>query len=403
MLPVNDRGEWDDKYPMQKFWLTFVGNSLDDSTCVRFERNPDPEDQWPFEMLHALPDDDGKLYHFGYAQALRGDFEEQSTTRQQLIDNRTLQMNKPLKIIQGECFTKDLRFRRDKVYVVEKENSVTEFNVMDIQQNGLLHLGYFDEDANRAAGTDKPLMGEYAGSRTSATESSIVSQNAANPHIMLAKYVLHRFLEFHARKCLWLWQIYGDNDQVLSITEKQIERKINPGEMFGEFDVEINLVDEFENNALNIQTMTQAVQTLVPLFAPYMDMQKVGQDVFGKIVKGIDVTAWFKPDGNKDAIQLADHETRAMVDGGQPLSPNQGEAHDIHLSRHEGEILKWKGAEDQNPNLAYLQRHIAMTKALKQMDAQMSITAGQTPQIGMNQTIGEVQGNALAGMMGGMQ
>lgn len=402
MLPVSDKGEWNESLPMQKFWLTFVGNSLDSAKCVRFERNPDPEDEWPFEMLHALPDDDGNLYHFGYAEALRGDFEEQSTTRQQLIDNRTLQMNKPLKMVQGEVFNKDLRFGKDKIYIVEKENSLTEFNVTDVQQSGLAHLAYFDDDANRAAGTDKPLMGEYAGARTSATESSIVSQNASNPHIMLAKYVLHKFLEFHARKCLWLWQIYGDNDQVLSLTEKNIERKIMPGNLFGEYDVEISLVDEFENNALNIQTMTQAVQTLVPLFAPVMDLPKVGEDVFSKIIKGIDVSQWFKKHENQDAIKLADHETRAMVDSGAVLSPAQGEAHDVHLSRHEAELTKWLGAEDQNPNLMLLKRHIAMTKGLQQAESQMANTMRQVPSaMTGNKTEGQAQGNTLAGMLAG--
>lgn len=404
MLPMNDEGVWDDSQPMQKWWMTFVGNSLDDAVCVRFERNPDPDDEWPYEMLHALPDDDGKLYHFSYAQALRGDYDEQTVTRQQLIDNRTLQNNKPLKAVQGEVYSSNLKFGKDRVYWVDKENSITEFQVNDIQQNGLLHLQYFDEDANRAAGTDKPLMGEYAGARTSATESSIVSQNAANPHIMLAKYVLHTFLEFHARKSLGLWHIYGDNDQVMSITENQIQRKINPGELFGEFDVEINLVDEFEANALNIQTMTQALQTLVPVFGQSMDLPTVGRDVFGKIIKGIDVSRWFKPDGNRDAIQLAQHETRAMIDLGQVLNPNLGEAHDVHLAQHEQERMKWKGAEDSNLNVRILDRHIYMTKMLKQYEGQLASQMSQMPN-GMtgNATPGEATGNAIAGGIGAMQ
>jgi hypothetical protein len=402
-LPIDDQGNWDEKNPMQKFWLTFVGD-IANGVCVRFERNPDPDDEWPFEMLHALPDDSGKLYHFGYAQALRGDYDEQSTTRQQLIDNRTLQLNKPLKAIQGEVHMTNMKFGKDKVYWVDKENSVSEFQVVDIQQNGLLHLQYFDDDANRAAGTDKSLMGEFAGARTSATESSIVSQNSTSPHIMLAKYVLHKFLDFHARKNISLWQMYGDNDMVLSLTEKNIQKKINPGELFGEFDVEINLVDEFENNALNIQTMTQAVQTLIPLFAPTMDLNKVGQDVFGKIIKGVDVSRWFKPDGNKDAIQLAEHETRAMMDGGTILNPNQGEAHEVHLGVHEQERMRWKGAEEANPNIQILIRHIDQTKYLQQMEGQMAAMASQMPnQMTGNQTVGEAQGNAMAGAMGAMQ
>lgn len=401
-LPVDDNGVWDEKNPMQKWWMTFIGG-IGQGTCVRMERNPDPDDEWPFEMLHALPDDDGKLYHFGYAQALRGDHDEQSTTRQQLIDNRTLQNNKPLKLIQGEVFTKDLRFGKDKHYWVEKENSITEFQVTDIQQNGLAHLQYFDDDANRAAGTDKPLMGEYAGARTSATESSIVSQNATNPHIMLAKYVLHPFLEFHARKFLGLVHLYGDNDMVLSLTDKQLQKKINPGELFGEFDVEINLVDEFETNALNIQTMTQAVTTMVPLFSGVMDLPKVGADVFGKIIKGVDVSKWFKPDGNQDAIQLAQHENRAMLDLGQVLSPNQGEAHAVHLSEHESERIRWNGAEESQPNVQILDRHIQMTKFLQAQEGAMAARMSQMPN-GMtaNQTPGEATGNAMAGQMGGM-
>lgn len=404
MLPVSDDGKWDDKFPLQKFWLTFVGNQLGNAKCVRFERNPDPDDEWPFEMLHSLPDDDGKLYHFGYAQALRGDYDEQSTTRQQLIDNRTLQNNKPLKLIQGEVHSQNLRFGKDRHYWVEKENSITEFNVTDIQQNGLLHLQYFDDDANRAAGTDKPLMGEYAGARTSATETSIVSQNSSNPHIMLAKYVLHDFLHFHARKSLALAHVYADNDMILKITEKDIQRTIRPGELFGEFDVEISLVDEFETNALNIQTMTQAVQTLVPVFAQTLDLETVARDVFGKIVKGVDTSRWVKADANRDAIQLAQHENRGMIDSGMILEPNSGEAHDVHLSQHEAERMKWKGAEESNPNVQILIRHIDMTKFLKQQEGQMAARMSQMPNaMTGNQTIGEATGNAIAGQIGAMQ
>jgi hypothetical protein len=404
MLPIDESGKWVENGPMRKFWLTFVGNSIDSATCVRFERNPDPDDEWPFEMLHCLPDDSGKLYHFGYAQALRGDYDEQTTTRQQLIDNRTLQNNKPLKVIQGECYNNDLRFRKDKVFQVEKENSVTEFQVMDIQQNGLAHLAYFDEDANRAAGTDKPLMGEYAGARTSASEASIVSQNASNPHIMLAKYVLHTLLNFHARKSLALWQLYGDNDQILSLTNKNQQRKINPSELFGEYDVEIDLVDEFEQNALNVQTMTQAIQTLTPVFASVMDLNQVGQDIFGKIVKGIDVSKWFKPSGNKDAILLAQSENRGMIDSGMVLSPNAGEDHDTHLGEHSQERARWHGAEDQNPNIQILDRHIAMTKMLKEQESQLAGQMSQMPNaMTANQTVGQATGNAIAGQMGAMQ
>lgn len=403
-LPITDEGKWNEKAPMQKWWLTFVGNDLGDAKCVRFERNPDPDDEWPFEMLHALPDDSGRLYHFGYAEALRGNYDEQSTTRQQLVDNRTLQMNKPLKAIRGEVFQDNLTIGKDKIFWVEKENSITDFQIADIQQNGLLHLNYFDEDANRAAGTDKSLMGEYAGARTSASEASIVAQNSTNPHIMLAKYVLHTFLEFHARKSLSLWHQYGDSDLIVSITEKGVRHRINPAEMFGEFEVEINLVDEYEQNALNIQTMTQAIQTLVPMFASVMDLPKVGADVFGKVIKGVDVTRWFKPNGNKDAIQLAERETRAMVDSGTILNPAQGEDHDSHLGVHESERVRWKGAEDQNPNIQILDRHIMMTKYLKDVEGQMMAQASQMPNMMTgNQTPGEAVGNQIAGQIGALQ
>lgn len=163
-------------------------------------------------------------------------------------------------------------------------------------------------------------------------------------------------------------------------------------------------MDEFENNALNVQTMTQAIQTLVPLFAPVMDLPKVGADVFGKIVKGIDVSQWFKPDGNQDAIQLAQHENRAMLDGGTVVAPQQGEAHDVHLRQHEGERIKWSGAEESNPNIAILIRHIEQTKYLKQVEGQMKSMASQMPNaMTGNQTVGEAQGNAMAGAMGAMQ
>jgi hypothetical protein len=150
--------------------------------------------------------------------------------------------------------------------------------------------------------------------------------------------------------------------------------------------------------------MTQAIQTLVPVFGQSMDLPTVGRDVFGKIIKGIDVSRWFKPDGNRDAIQLAQHETRAMIDLGQVLNPNLGEAHDVHLAQHEQERMKWKGAEDSNLNVQILDRHIYMTKMLKQYEGQLASQMSQMPN-GMtgNATPGEATGNAIAGGIGAMQ
>jgi hypothetical protein len=135
-----------------------------------------------------------------------------------------------------------------------------------------------------------------------------------------------------------------------------------------------------------------------------MDLPRVGADVFGKIVKGIDVSRWFKPDGNRDAILLADHENRNMLDLGVVASPSQGEAHDVHLTRHESERMKWKGAEESNPNVAILIRHIEMTKYLKEVEGQMAAMASQMPnQMTGNQTQGEATGNAMAGALGALQ
>jgi len=397
-LPIDDAGVWDDKNPLVRYWLTLVGG-LENPVCVRFERNPDPDDEWPIRMLHCMPDDGDKLYHFSYSQALRGDFEEQSTTRQQLIDNRTLQNNRPAIGIQGEVFSKDLRYGKDRVIWCEKKDSLTYQDTPDMTQFGLSHLGYFDDDANRTAGTDKPMIGEYAGARTSATESQIVSQNSAQPQLMLANYLLTDFLTFHAVKCLRLWHIYGDNRQILALTHKNQPRKINPAELFGEFDVEVSLVDDYERDALTIQNVSGAAQTLIPLFQSVLDMPKVAEDVFGKIFK-MDVARWIKPDQNRDAIQLARAESRMMIDAGVFVEPHLGENHEAHLSQHDQEEVKWRGAEETNPNYLLLKRHIEQTKVLQQQEAFASTQ--NVPAMTGNQTAGEASGNAMAAQFGGM-
>lgn len=401
VLPITEDGRWDDAAPLSKFWLTFIGG-LDSPVCVRFERNPDPDDEWPVKMLHAMPDDGDKLYHFGYAQALRGDFDEQTTTRHQLIDNRTLQNNRPAIAVQGEVFpdsVNGLRYGKDKVIWCEKKDSLTWQDTPDLSQFGLAHLAYFDDDANRTAGTDKPMIGEYGGARTSATESQIVSQNSAQPQLMLANYLLTDFLLFHASKSLRLFHLYGDDRMIRCITHKGQPRKINPSQLWGDFDVEISLVDDYERNAMNIQNITGASQTLIPLFQSVLDMPAVAEDVFGKIFK-MDVARWIKPNQNRDATRLAQAENRMMIDLGQFVAPSPGENHDTHLTEHKQEAIKWSGAEDTNPNVQLINRHIEQQEMLKSMEAQASTQ--NVPAMSGNQTPGEVSGNAMAAQHGGM-
>lgn len=407
LLPIDEsksKGKrWDDKKNIPKlYWVTVV-DSFDTGVCLRIERNLDPDDEMPYEMISLYPGDKDKLYKMSLAQALRGNYTESTTAKAQAIDSKTLANNRPLKAIRGEVHVEEggLKFGRDKVFWVDRAESLTEFRLAPVEDN-LSILAYLDDDSDKTAGTVRSVRGEAMGGRTSAAEAENAFNSAGLPLKMIIKYVLHKWLKFYARKGLKQWHLYAREDQVLKITDEQgIYKDVRPIDLYGDFDVEVNIVDEFEQNMLMMNNLTYAAQNILPLFMDVMDKRELAKDVFDKFLH-LDVSRMLLPDrADQDAL-IARQENEVMLEDGQYIAPTKDEDYDAHLREHEGRLIQYSGVEDTKPTLIILKRHIAETKFMR--DARQRVSAAPSPTAPTdNKTDGQLAGNQIAARAGATQ
>ena len=396
-------GVWDVKNEPSIYWGTFVGNQIVNSLCIRLEENSDPDKEFPLELIHCLPDDPDLLYHVSPAQIIRSNYSVECTLKNQAIDNCTLVNRPPLKVIEGQVRGTDFEFTPGKVFLCEGQGSIEEFMVRDTTQITTNFLNYIRDDTMSALATDKPFMGESFGARTSATEASNTYKNSVQPHMISIRYILEQYLGFYAKKLKSYWQAFSDPTQVIRITGEQPFSVIRPSQIYGEFDVEVDIVDEFEDDVVESQKINEAIRMVGqnPAFMGVIDVTELMRAWFrrykfdyGKIVTG-------KMD--KDAEVVARNENVLMM-GGQVVRPMPNQNHNTHLAEHKGERLRYNGLEEQFPQAQLLDQHIAETEFLvQQMEAAAQQQQQQAPS--GNTTPGQVSGNqnaaALGAQMGG--
>ena len=402
-LDANGKPEWDEKkHEPTWYWGVFAG-SLENGPCLLLRETYDRDKKFPGEMLHLFPDDPDKLYHFGPAQAISPIYDEITTKKNQAIDNVTLQNRRPLKAVRGEVFSKDLTYSQNKAIWVERAESLTEMQVASQLGDTMAAINYLEDECNKALGTDKPFMGEALGSRTSATEANNVFQRTMQPAMMLAQYVMNQ-LKFIVRTCDGLWELFAMKDQELAIVGMERPMTIKPAEMFGEFDVEVTVVDEFMNDAIaaqNINYLIQAAQS-IPGWQQDVDTKKFNQRVLEVYKFDTNPQSYMKSRTSYDAERVAYHENIKMTEGQTTDIPEQGEDHAAHLKQHESFRQAFNGLEDQYPPryLDLLDQHIAIHKQMMEQSAPPMQPPTQAPS--GNETPGEVAGNGMAAQMGSM-
>jgi hypothetical protein len=401
-----ENGKWKEDGVPEWYWGTIIGNDIKKGKIIRLERNPDPDDEVPIKMIHLFPDDSDTLYHVMMSQILRSNYSVECTLKNQAIDNISMVNNPPIMAVEGMHRVRDFRFKAGALWPVDDINAIKEFSVRDTTQStaGLLNL--VESDSMRAAQLGPSQMDEFAGSRTSASEAIAVNRNSMQPQLMQVRYVLEQFLPWYGSKLRSYWQAFSYPEQVLRLTDEPKYTQVRPKDIYGEFDVEVNIVDEYEDSALELQKINNILMTVAS--SPMLIQSQTHQLNVGELIR-----RWLEkqritgigkivmPAMGVDASRVAKLENIAIVENGMYDRPQMGENHQIHLSEHTGERIRWNGIEDQNPNVALLDQHIAETRFLMEQE-QMSAAMQQAPAGTQNQTEGEAVGNEVAGLMGGM-
>ena len=397
-VPI-DRKKWDiEKNIPVRYRVTMFGNEPSNSVIACIERNREPGDIIPIEMIHANPDDSDMLYHISPFEVIRPNLSTETTIIRQVIDNSSLVNKFVTWEVEGEVQGNDREFRAGQRFVVDTPNSMGQFQVRDISQSALGVLDYIKEDSNTANSLDKNSVGESYGARTSSAEAQTISGNSQRPNIVNIEYILEQYLGFIADRYKSGWETYGLKKQIIQITDEDDNTVfIRPTDISGEFDIVIDIMDEIKDDQVKSARRLNYIQTVasIPQLAATIDWvgisNSLAEDMMGtsKFVVG---------NSEGDAEDNAHRNIMLMLQSGTPPQMTDGMNLRKHLEIYKSERTRWKGYEDQNQ---YVE------SVLDPVIAQIEARIAQPPKQGGTQAQPEVGGNEAqrletSGAMGGI-
>ena len=352
-LPIAD-GKWDEmKNVPRRYRVTMFGNSPNESVIARIEENQEPDGKIPIEMIHANPDNSDILYHISNFEIVRANLSTENTVIRQIIDNNTLVNKPPLIEERNAVDGRNREFGPDARFIADNVNSIKQFDVRDVSQSSLMLLSYIKDDSNSANSLDKNMVGESYGARTSSTEAGIISTNSRLPNMVNIEYILTQLFTFIADRYKVNWEAYGVKEQVVQITDENDELVyIRPVDIAGEFDIEVDVLDDINDNAVQANRMLNFAQVIsqTPM-AENIDWAEFTKELSEKMLK---TSKFVKTDAAEDAEHLA--KTNVLIMLNQGILPEIGENMNIrkHLEVYRAERKRWEGYEDQNQNVALL-------------------------------------------------
>jgi hypothetical protein len=342
--PIDDK-KWDinENVPV-RYRVTMFGNTPLESVVARVERNQEPDDAIPIEMIHANPDDPDLLYHISNFEVVRSNLSVENTLVRQAVDSNTMALKPPLKEIAGEVQGNDRKFGPDARFICDKQDSIEQMQVRDLSQITISLLEYIKEDSNTANSLDKNTVGESYGARTSAQEAGTIAANTQRPNLVNIEYILEQFLGFVARRYKVGWENYGHPSQVVQITNERGELAfVNTADISGEYDVVVSVMDDMKDDQAKTSRMINYAQVVATTpMVNTVDWTEFNKELSEKMMG---TSKFVKEDAAMDAEALAKTNLLLMLNNGQmpSLSPNMNLRK--HLEIYKSERMRWNGAE----------------------------------------------------------
>ncbi len=412
-VPIDDKGVWNEDEVLPTWhWATFIGYLNNEPICVRLNPNPYHHKGNPFKLIHAYEDDKGAV-HMGLVDILQANDDEVRVTVNEMIDNKTLRTKKQTIVEQNSLLTKDLTAGANKV-IVKRPGTPDphEIEIQDTTITAIPFLRWLEEDGDKAAGTDKPIIGEAMGGRTAATEARNVYKEAMKIMLDKAYYLADQLLPWVAEQFSELWRQYADPKRVVAIDYQGQRYEVKPSELWGPMRVTVTSVKKFEEDAMSRMEENNLIATGYQFLAALMGRE--GATEFWRQVlkrrKYRNVDSFFPKVNDYEAREVARMENDQILYQGQWDAPKQEENQEIHLEEHESFLAAYKAlpAEQQNAqNMALLVQHIAVHHYMQiQAQRQMAlmtqgITQQPQQQVGP-ETTGQAAGDLMGAQTGGM-
>ena len=399
------KGKWDPNNTSPKlYWATYVGEKDGPAVCIRLIKNPYFHKQIPYRLLHSLPDDIG-AYHMSSSQMLESMYWQIVTNWNQAADNVTMR-NKAPYVADGRVHTRDLTFKANKLIRTARGVSLKPIETPKTTEITLNLAQMLESECDKIVGTDKPILGEALGGRTSATEARRVFDQSQKPLLVKADYVAHQLFTWMYEIDACLWRQFGDPEKIYLLTKNNMQEVIQPTNLWGNIKVKITSVLDFESNAEKRINYNAFIQNGYQLAAPIM--QKAGETKFW--------TEAFEVFGFKDVNELVpgnsevDSEYRALNDiyqileVGNMVEPEYDQNQQVHLRVEKQQLREYEllPNDEIDPNrLNNLKLHIAQEEAILQ--EKQNVSQQNQNQQNQNQQMAETPSDVEANQISSME
>lgn len=391
-VPVDDEsGDWDAENQICHWYEYVLIGSLENgkTVCARLSPLPYSCNQIPFDVVHALEDDKGAL-HMGYSTIVKSLIMQEMTALDQATDNITVRNRKPWIVEKGSINIRDMVFSPAGNRVWWKKPGAQdphEIEVQDTTQFTLNYLSYIEEVRRKLLGTNKPMMGEALGGRTSSAEAQSVYDQALKPALEDAKYKSNQIFKFIAYWVSEMWKDFGDPELTINLTGNSMVRQIKPAGIYGDMRIRVQAIKQFQDSIMRRKEQDALMNQFLPLLVQSGVIDAEGLSVFAKQVmadRNIDeVDAIVKASSNYDAIHVAKAENVSIVWNGVYDMPKEGENHAVHNREHKPYLASvMLLPENERPpiqNLNMLKMHIQLTEQMEKGGMTMTGQGGPTP------------------------
>lgn len=433
LAPVDyDKKKWDTDVIPTITESVFVGklsaaksedSESSSNVCLMLRKLPYHHGRYPLKLINSMQDDKDGALKIGYYNLLECNIEEQITTLNQHIDNKTLKIKTPFIAERGNVLSRDLIFKNgNQVFWVKPGSSstaLTQLRIDDMTQTTIPLLEFLKKSADETVGTTDVIKGAFAGSRTTGTEVLSVREQALQPAIEHAKYVAEQYFGYILQEVADLSRQYADpyNPIVIESDNATISHA-NPAQLYGDYKIKITSVDQFKADLTAKQALVQFIQ--VGGYDRAQEyMQQTGALAFWRtLARFLKIPNIFEIFPAAKKMVEAENQAWADVDvilndpqtaiTSEDRMPKEGERHDIHLKILESQKQRYiavKKATNEEIDPAVVgafDLYILQHKELEEME-KASVPPTQGSQVGASTPStmsGEQTGDVLAGIEG---
>ncbi len=249
--------EWDQNASPRRYLLETIGELGSQPVVVRFQESPYWSNNIPFIAAHSHDDDSG-FWNRGLVDLLRDNYNQESVTKGQLMDNRTLLLRRPQVWLKGRVQNKSGKIDHNTIFTVTSPGAIEQLEISDFTGTISQSLHELREESEAIAQTPKFMIGQGIGSRTSATEFAAIRDSGAAPALTDIKVLNMQLWGGYMKKVLEYIPQFVDHQIV--VTSEGEKYLVEPGSLKEhEMDLREVAIQEFDNKQTTRQIITNLV------------------------------------------------------------------------------------------------------------------------------------------------